>query len=52
MLIISDTSPITNLWKIGELDLLHQVFDTIVLPKIVYDELSVIEEQKLEIDGK
>jgi uncharacterized protein len=50
MVIISDTSPITNLIKIGELDLLKKVFETIVLPRIVYEELCVLDNQKTIIE--
>ena len=46
MVIISDTSPISNLMKIGELHLLQQVFETIVIPRIVYEELCIIDCQK------
>jgi hypothetical protein len=50
MVIVSDTSPVTNLIKIGELDLLKHVFEVIVLPRLVYEELCVIENQKQIID--
>ncbi|MBC3793613.1 putative nucleic acid-binding protein [Spirosoma sp. LMG 31447] len=40
MLVISDTSPITNLIQIGHLDLLRQVFGQVILPRTVYDELG------------
>ncbi len=50
MVIVSDTSPITNLIKIGELHLLQKVFETLVIPRIVYEELCVIENQKYIIE--
>ena len=50
MVIVSDTSPITNLIKIGELHLLQKVFETIVIPRIVYEELCVIDKQKIIIE--
>ncbi len=40
MTIVSDTSPITNLAAIAQLDLLHQIYGSIVIPKSVYDELT------------
>ena len=46
MIIISDTSPVTNLIKIGELDILRKLFQTIVIPQIVYEELCVLDKQK------
>ena len=36
--------------KIGELDLLKNVFETIVIPRIVYEELCVIDKQKKIIE--
>ena len=52
MLVISDTSPITNLIQIGELDLLKKLFDEIIIPKKVYQELADYEGQKREIDKR
>ena len=52
MLVISDTSPITNLLQIGQLDLLRQVFGQVVIPKTVYDELGELPRQRLVIDGQ
>lgn len=51
MLIISDTSPITNLIQIGELDLLRELFTEIIIPKKVYEELANYEGQKEEMDS-
>ncbi|MEM6630447.1 MAG: DUF3368 domain-containing protein [Bacteroidota bacterium] len=51
-LIISDTSPITNLIKIGQLDLLGRLFGEIIVPKEVYKELADYEKQKAEIDKR
>lgn len=50
MIVISDTSPITNLIQIGRLDLLETVFNEIIIPKTVYDELCRLPEQKNIID--
>jgi uncharacterized protein len=52
MLIVSDTSPITNLLQIGHLDLLKQVFGQVVIPKTVYKELGELPQQQLVIDGQ
>ena len=52
MLIISDTSPITNLIQIGELELLKKLFTEIIIPKKVYEELANYEGQKEEIDKR
>lgn len=39
MIIVSDTSPITNLLHLGKLDLLHKMFGDVVIPRKVYQEL-------------
>jgi predicted nucleic acid-binding protein len=40
MTVVSDTSPITNLAAIGQIDLLRSLFGTIHIPRAVWDELS------------
>lgn len=52
MLIISDTSPITNLIQVGKLDILEQVFGQIIIPEKVYEELSVYEKQREAIENR
>lgn len=39
MIIVCDTSPINNLAAINQLNLLHQLYGTVVIPKAVYQEL-------------
>ena len=39
MIVISDTTPLISLLKIGRLDLLKELFNEIYIPKAVYDEL-------------
>ncbi|BAZ26924.1 hypothetical protein NIES4073_78380 [Kalymmatonema gypsitolerans NIES-4073] len=39
MIVVSDTSPITNLAAIGLLDLLQQLYGSIVIPLAVYNEM-------------
>ena len=39
MTIVSNTSPISNLAKIGQINLLQKLYDTILIPTAVYDEL-------------
>ena len=41
MIVVSDTSPITNLAAISQLDLLQQLYGTIVIPLAVYNEMVV-----------
>ncbi|MEQ8542339.1 MAG: DUF3368 domain-containing protein [Coleofasciculus sp. D1-CHI-01] len=40
MIIISDTSPITNLAAVGHLSLLQQLYGDIIIPERVYQELT------------
>lgn len=40
MIVVSNTTPLSELAKIGQLDLLHRVFGQIVVPQEVYDEIT------------
>ena len=46
MVVISDTSPITNLIQLKRLDLLHLLFGEVIIPERVYEELAVYENQE------
>lgn len=46
MVVVSDTSAISNLQQIGQLDLLRRVFGTILIPPAVEQELCAVAEQK------
>ncbi len=48
MLVISDTSPISNLILTGKLFLLKKIFETIIIPEAVY--LEIIELKKFNVD--
>ncbi|MDY6781027.1 MAG: DUF3368 domain-containing protein [Cyanobacteriota bacterium] len=39
MIVVSDTSPIANLVVVGYIDLLPQLFSSVIIPEIVYQEL-------------
>lgn len=52
MIVISDTSPITNLIQIDCLDLLNAVFGKIIIPQTVYNELCGLPDQKKIIDNQ
>jgi uncharacterized protein len=39
VIVVSDTSPIANLIVVGQIDLLPQLFRTVVIPEMVYQEL-------------
>ncbi|MGD1705166.1 hypothetical protein [Dapis sp. BLCC M229] len=40
MIVVSNTSPITSLSAIGYLNLLHDIYDTIIIPVAVYEEMT------------
>lgn len=42
MIVVSNTSPITNLAAISQLALLQQLYGTIVIPQAVYDEMASV----------
>lgn len=42
MTVVCNTSPITNLAAIAQLDLLRQLYGEIIIPQAVYDELTVL----------
>lgn len=50
MLVISDTSTITNLIQIGKLAILEKLFKEITIPEKVYEELAIYENQKDQLD--
>ncbi|MEL6327009.1 MAG: DUF3368 domain-containing protein [Cyanobacteria bacterium J06626_23] len=41
MIVVSDTSPITNLAAIDHLNLLRQLYRTVVIPTAVFEELTM-----------
>ena len=41
MIVVSNTSPIINLAAIGRLDILRQLYGSIVIPESVYHEIAV-----------
>jgi uncharacterized protein len=40
MIIVSNTSPISNLIVIGEISLLQQIYPKVLIPPAVYSELT------------
>lgn len=40
MIIVSDTTPLSELAKVGQLDLLPQLFGQVVIPQAVYTEIT------------
>jgi predicted nucleic acid-binding protein len=52
MIVVSDTSPISNLLQIGDLDLLRQLFQEIIIPQDVFDELCEVKTQADILSGQ
>ena len=44
MIVVSDTSCISNLLLIGELDLLEKIYTQIIIPPVVYNEILELEK--------
>ncbi len=40
MIVVSNTSPITNLAAIGQLEMLQQLYAQVLIPQAVYGELT------------
>ena len=51
MIVVSDTSAVTNLIQINKLELLKLMYQYVIIPVEVYKELSVIRDQKNIIDN-
>lgn len=46
MIVVSDTTALTNLYQLGRLELLKDLYTTITIPEAVYNELRQIPEQE------
>jgi predicted nucleic acid-binding protein len=44
VIVVSDTSPITNLAPIGLLHLLESLYEQVVIPQAVYDEMAGLDQ--------
>jgi predicted nucleic acid-binding protein len=44
VIIVSDTSPITNLAAIDQLDLLRQLYSCVIIPQAVYNEMVPVDK--------
>jgi|CXWL01.1.fsa_nt_gi predicted nucleic acid-binding protein len=47
MIVISDTSPITNLIKINRIDLLQALYEMVIIPPEVRDEIEFLPDNRL-----
>lgn len=50
MLVISDTTAITNLFQIELLLLMKELYGEVIIPQSVYDELCELPSQKSYLD--
>jgi uncharacterized protein len=49
MIIVSDTSPISNLLQIGEIELLRLTFSRVIIPDAVYREICEVEANRVAL---
>lgn len=49
MIVVSDTSPISNLVQIGKLSLLNKVFGEVLIPPIVQQEILALEQFGIDL---
>ena len=50
MIVVSDTSPISNLIQVGRLELLHDVFGEVLIPPIVAAEILELGHFEIELN--
>ncbi len=50
MIVVSDTTPLISLLKINRLELLERLFGDVMIPKAVFDELTVDKRFRTEAD--
>lgn len=50
MIIVSDTTAISNLVQIDEIELLPKIYGQVIIPEAVHDELSVLPHLGISID--
>lgn len=50
MIVVSDTTPLISLLKINRLDLLEKLFEEVLIPQAVFDELTADERFHLEAE--
>ncbi len=49
MIVVSDTSPIANLIQIGRLELLREVFQEVLVPPVVYEEVMELDNFGIDL---
>jgi predicted nucleic acid-binding protein len=51
MIVVSDTSPITNLALVGHLDILQQLYGSIVIPQAIAQEIAAVAARLTDAPG-
>jgi len=51
MIVVSDTTALSNLIQIGETHILKEIYQKILIPESVYDELLVLEELEISVQA-
>jgi uncharacterized protein len=49
MVVVSDTTAISSLFRVGKLDLLQELFAEVILPNAVFEELTALEAHGYDI---
>ncbi|GAA6615342.1 hypothetical protein [Scytonema sp. NUACC26] len=50
MIIVADTTPLSELAKVGRLELLRDIFGTVIIPQEVYDEVNDSQTQQMSVN--
>lgn len=51
MIVVSDTSPISNLLLINRIELLPALYERVIIPRSVLDELRAVDAQRVALDN-
>lgn len=51
MIVVSDTSAITNLLQIGEIEILRLTFSNVIIPNAVFEEICRIDSNRIALAG-
>ena len=49
MIIVSNTTPLSELAKVGQLDLLQKLFGKIIIPQEVYNEVTTVNHREASV---
>lgn len=49
MIVVSNTTPILSLYKIGQLELLESLFSQVTVPKAIYNEIAILGKEGYDV---